>query len=61
MVTLTDKEYLAHVYAGLTVWGLNEDGQVEWVGTPEQWKLAEVYINDEGFPENHYRYLLETL
>lgn len=31
-----------HEEAGLTFWGLDEEGQPEWVGTNEQWNNYEL-------------------
>lgn len=37
-------ELLAHL-KHLTLWGQDEDGEFEWVGTDKQWKLMREEIN----------------
>ena len=31
----------------LSLWGQNEDGDLEWAGTREQWHLADCYSGDK--------------
>ena len=34
-------EVKAKIDAGLTMCGQNEEGEIEWLGTKEEWRLAE--------------------
>ena len=34
-------EILARIYAGLQMCGQNEDGDMEWLGTYQQWQRVE--------------------
>lgn len=54
---MTAKEFLAHHYAGLAIWGWNTDEhELEWVGSDEQWQRCGEFLVDEDFPEDNLNY-----
>lgn len=39
----TAAEIRSKIEAGLLMWGVDEDGEIEWVGTADKWRLAKYY------------------
>lgn len=39
------KELLAYLNSGLILWGQNEDGELEWVGTEDRWSALRTLLN----------------
>lgn len=52
----TAKEFLAKDYAGLMLCGQDEEGEIEWCGSHQQFANARALEADEEFPENHKNY-----
>jgi hypothetical protein len=42
-------QFLSKVMAGLNMWDVREDGEIEWYGTDKQWDTAK--MNEQLFEE----------
>jgi hypothetical protein len=48
---MTAKEMNARMMAGLQMCGQNEDGELEWLGTVQEWQLSEKIL--DAMEEEH--------
>jgi hypothetical protein len=53
IMVLIAREFLNHIKAGLTLAGQDEEGNLEWIGTSEQWTKL-MWLQDGVAEENIY-------